>query len=650
MMKRFLFGLCMVLLTASFASAQTVIPAGDVSGTWNAAGSPYQIQGEITVPDGQNLTIEEDVDVEFQGYYKMIVNGVLEATGTEDNMINFYATDPVTGWNGIRFFNQTTASTVHYCFFTDGNSTVGGPIDRRGGAIYCDNSAPVITRCVFWGNSASWGGAIYSWYGVINIENCSFYDNTAGDNGAVTYVGAGTQPVVKNSIFWGNTGAAQLSNTMATSYCDVQGGLAGFGNIDEDPLWVDPDNGDFHLQVGSPCVDAGDPTSPYDPDGSIADMGVFYLHHDPLAIPQNLTADLDSVTGDVTLTWDSVEGGGGAIEELIYDNGIPNKFWYYTNATMACRMSPAYPCDVLTLKIFTSGATDFNAEVYEWLGSQPGTTALLSQNTMANNDDWTEVDVSSAGLSFTSDFMVGFGWTNDYVALGTDTLDNNNRSWDFASGSWSMWNQQYLIRAIVEYPGGEIAELLPAPVIQEAPAEIPVPKEKVMIIPSHSYQIDNTDDFIEYIVYRNGYDRGHTTDTTYVDNLPGPSTFTFTVSALYDEGESFQSDPVEVTWYGVPGVENEGAADLPTEFALYTAHPNPFNPTTTISYELPALSYVELTVYDVSGREVAQLVDGWREVGSHEVTFDASDLSSGVYMYRMTAGEFTASGKMVLTK
>ena len=58
----------------------------------------------------------------------------------------------------------------------------------------------------------------------------------------------------------------------------MQGGWEGEGNIDSDPLFVDPENGDFTLQSNSPCIDAGDPGSEYDPDGTIADMGAYYFH------------------------------------------------------------------------------------------------------------------------------------------------------------------------------------------------------------------------------------------------------------------------------------------------------------------------------------------------------------------------------------
>ncbi len=85
-------------------------------------------------------------------------------------------------------------------------------------------------------------------------------------------------------------------------------------------------------------------------------------------------------------------------------------------------------------------------------------------------------------------------------------------------------------------------------------------------------------------------------------------------------------------------------------FVLYPNSPNPFNPTTVLSYGLQVPSFVNLSVYDVTGRKVAELVNGWEDAGIHKVTFNASGLATGVYVYRFTAGEYQASGKMVLMK
>jgi len=91
-------------------------------------------------------------------------------------------------------------------------------------------------------------------------------------------------------------------------------------------------------------------------------------------------------------------------------------------------------------------------------------------------------------------------------------------------------------------------------------------------------------------------------------------------------------------------------SDLPAEVFLDQNYPNPFNPTTTIRFELPQQQQVSLRVYDILGREVAQLVNEVRSAGMHTITFDASRLSSGVYLYRLEAGNTSFTRRMMLVK
>jgi dienelactone hydrolase len=91
-------------------------------------------------------------------------------------------------------------------------------------------------------------------------------------------------------------------------------------------------------------------------------------------------------------------------------------------------------------------------------------------------------------------------------------------------------------------------------------------------------------------------------------------------------------------------------SDLPDDFTLGQNYPNPFNPSTTIRYGLPHRSHVMLTVFNTLGQEVAQLVNGDLEAGYHEVRFDASGLSSGVYFYRLQAGTFVETRKLLLLR
>ncbi|MFH1734656.1 MAG: T9SS type A sorting domain-containing protein, partial [bacterium] len=103
------------------------------------------------------------------------------------------------------------------------------------------------------------------------------------------------------------------------------------------------------------------------------------------------------------------------------------------------------------------------------------------------------------------------------------------------------------------------------------------------------------------------------------------------------------------------------------DFKVLGAYPNPFNPTTTITFDLPVASTVTLNVFDINGRNVGARhashtsgsratigtgtpTTGFYSAGSHAIKFDGTGLASGVYLYRLTAGEFTGMGKMVLLK
>lgn len=100
----------------------------------------------------------------------------------------------------------------------------------------------------------------------------------------------------------------------------------------------------------------------------------------------------------------------------------------------------------------------------------------------------------------------------------------------------------------------------------------------------------------------------------------------------------------------ITDVENPNQSDIPLDFALNQNYPNPFNPTTRIQYQLSGNSQVTLKVYNILGSEVATLVNEEKQAGSYEVSFDASDLSSGIYFYSLRAGSFIETKKMLLLK
>ncbi|MDP4117473.1 MAG: T9SS type A sorting domain-containing protein, partial [Bacteroidota bacterium] len=94
----------------------------------------------------------------------------------------------------------------------------------------------------------------------------------------------------------------------------------------------------------------------------------------------------------------------------------------------------------------------------------------------------------------------------------------------------------------------------------------------------------------------------------------------------------------------------EADLGLPKTYELSNNYPNPFNPSTKIKFSLPESKIVNLSVYNVLGEKVATLINGQMEAGMHEVNFNAANLTSGVYIYKIEAGKFTQTKKMMLIK
>ncbi len=165
-------------------------------------------------------------------------------------------------------FSGNTANGDGGGMFNDGSPTVtnctfsGNTSNGRGGGMYNghdDKSFPTVTNCTFTGNTADIGGGMYNYDVNSTVTNCTFSGNVASFGGGMyntTWFGGIS--TVTNCILWGDSpDEFSGDGTPAVSYSNVQGGWPGNGNIDADPLFVDPDNGDYRLSTGSPAIDAG---------------------------------------------------------------------------------------------------------------------------------------------------------------------------------------------------------------------------------------------------------------------------------------------------------------------------------------------------------------------------------------------------------
>ena len=222
----------------------------------------------------------------------------------------------------------------------------------RGGGVYFEESNSIVENCLFDRDSAgNAGGAIYFWFGTLQIRNCVFsnngadrgggavygglngmlecnrslfYKNRAANGGAIycnaAYIdhctianntatfGAGAglfinslTALTSNSIIYNNVGT-EIYGSSTVRYSDIRGGWHGVGNINLNPAFVNPDSNNYTLASGSPCIDAGDPQSPRDPDNTVADMGAFYRDQSPATFVSPLLLSFGRVRLDVATT------------------------------------------------------------------------------------------------------------------------------------------------------------------------------------------------------------------------------------------------------------------------------------------------------------------------------------------------------------
>lgn len=170
-------------------------------------------------------------------------------------MSNLYSSLTVMGCtfsanDGGGMNNFDSSPEVDACVFS-GNQDSGMYNDQ--------DSSPAVSNCVFSGNTAGTGGGggMVSFASSPTLVNCTFHGNSAGAGGAIFIYDSSA--VLTNCILWGDTPEeiVVFNGTLSVTYCDVQGGHAGGGNIDEDPLFADAASGDLRLRTDSPCLGAG---------------------------------------------------------------------------------------------------------------------------------------------------------------------------------------------------------------------------------------------------------------------------------------------------------------------------------------------------------------------------------------------------------
>ena len=182
--------------------------------------------------------------------------------------------------------------TINNCIITGNTAAIGG------GIHFTNGGNPSIFNCIISGNSASLGGGISLWYSSLVgscINNCTIVNNAASEGGGIySYA---NDPLIINFILWNNVPQEVViaGGNLQINYSDIQGGWLGIGNINSDPLFEIGPLSEYHISLGSPCIDAGNPDPQYnDPE-------------DPVNPGYALWPSLGTVRNDM-----GVYGGSGA--------------------------------------------------------------------------------------------------------------------------------------------------------------------------------------------------------------------------------------------------------------------------------------------------------------------------------------------------
>ncbi|MBU1652779.1 right-handed parallel beta-helix repeat-containing protein [bacterium] len=718
-MKLVIHFIAILVLVSSITQAETIIPGGNVSGTWGMAGSPFIIQGDITIQVPHMLLVEPGVEVIFEGHYRFEVYGILEAIGTVTDSIYFHPQIPEVGWWGIRFFDAPDGSVLDYCIIKDGYASAWGTEEGKGGGIYCDNSRPSITHCTFESCKANgYGGAIHLSNGSdAIITNCRFIANQADQKGGGVNC-EGSDPEINNNLFLGND--TQDDGGAIASWSNSNPVIT--GNIIKDSNVIDSGGGIFcfysvplikdNYILNNGCQDHGGgiyfEESPGTIDGNVISGnypkgGIWCTNNAHALIINNIVHDNQGgyyggggmwVDGSIVTTINNyfVENvgptGGG-----IYSGGGYNIL--YQNNVFA-RNQATYSHGGGFFFDNWGGEAVRNNTFYQNSASNSGggIYGYGPDDHLINNIFWDNSASSNPQIGGTWDVTycdVTGGWTGtgniDEYPMFVDTTHSDFRlRWDSPCIDSGDPNPLYTD------PDGTISDMGALPYDQSMPVRVLLtPHEILNVIPGTGGSIDftiwvdnidttpQTTTIWSDITLPNGtiygpvigpvtinLAAGFSGDRLRIQNIPQAAPWGVYRYNIYAEvGSDVSSDYFTFAKTGSAGLdwstgwENSGEdfdeiaeATQPVIPAGYSlrAYPNPFNPTTAISIQLSAFSHVTLSVYDISGRKVAELIDGYRDAGIHEVTFNASHLASGIYFSRLEAGDFSAIRKMALVK
>ena len=545
---------------------------------------------------------------------------------------------------------------------------------ERGGGVYIEGEGSIsllstvvhIEKSIISNNSANtYGGGVALSGDLISsiMLNVTIVNNSAIDGGGINSGSVGNYAVIANSIFWNNQ-PTNVDGMIFPYYSNIDI-PAGDNNIFADPLFIDDDN-DFHLSIDSPCIDSGTdflvvelsgqmlPGAPPDTLINLDSMSYFGIGPDMGTYESNYIEDYSGPVWHVSTTGSDETGDGSeqnpyaTVEKAnqmvnySYDEDYSSEANGYVGETVSDTIlvhDGVYEINELNYGGYYSNLVTIIASL-----NGPNSTTLVA----ADNGGYIGVTEGSYDMS-------GFTLKNmDFMAFGSFISFKNcivSETVHFSSGSCDnhcfVFEKTTFINNNTDNVGGY-------------DLDIPFFKNSIILnndgLLNYQGELGIDTESISYTlndIELNSDGNISNLNPLFCDQNNGDYSLAENSPAV-GAGE----DGVNMGALGV-GCDainlSMGKDILLLQYALHQNYPNPFNPSTTLHYDLPNDEFVSITVYDMLGNVVNNLVHGNQSSGYRSVQWNATNnqgqpVSAGVYLYSIEAGDFRQTKKMILLK
>ena len=587
------------------------------------------VLGNLTVQNGCTLWVDEGANIAVSENARFTVHGALEVNGTSTNPVIFTSAKgqpSQSDWYGIEITGTASMkyATVEYSdkgiYFNSGSSgTVDHCTAQNNYWGVCVNSANAIIKNSTFTNNRT-GIRVYYSYSNPSGSAKHIYDNTIGSNETYGIACYSSAPTFSGNMISGNTRGVYLSSsncildhssTINSNYY----GLGCFGTSSPN-LYHDGESfGGFNVVTGNGIggVRIYHSANPYLGFNSSQEPGMNSIYNNNGYEVDNMTSNTIYAAGN---WWNNpVSPYGPAPSEI--------------NGSVIWSPALSYDPNGGSMLAKSAGGHDVDDESTDI----PESLQLAYQDQAKGNyekaaEAFMEYFLTNYNDPFNEQAAIQYLKSLSYYRTAIEMISDVNQSLKQDIDT----DTRFELLSILEIYEGTAEK---AVVTLEEAEKAEINKDKQNRINYHKgmiygYSLNNKSEAENYF-------------TQVVENTAVESEEHF--SAL-DEIDGLRKSAYD----GQEATEEPMVISLPLTYNLTQNFPNPFNPLTNFRFELPRDEVVQLTVYNVNGQKIKELINGHRPAGIHEVLFDGSALPSGVYFYRLSTEHYTATKRMLLIK